>query len=221
MKSETDPRLHQVPVLIASNTDRRRRRLPKPSRRARSIACRRCCCDWIGQPTADRYMNYRERRNAASAEDADAAARRSRDPEPAVLEQAAVGFSAAARQRITPRRTCWRRAVPAPRGPASACGPVASTVIEVPMAAPSIIRPMIEVAGTDMPSRLTVMSASKPSAHLTNLAEARACRPRWLMIASSRAATVADTRQSPRIWLATLMYLRPASCAAVAALSSA
>ena len=42
------------------------------------------------------------------------------------------------------------------------------------MAAPSIISPMIEVAGTVMPSRLTVMSASKPSAHLTNLAEARA-----------------------------------------------
>jgi hypothetical protein len=47
-------------------------------------------------------------------------------------------------------------------------------MMEVPIAAPSIIRPMIEVAGTDMPSRVTVISASKASAHFTNLAEARA-----------------------------------------------
>ena len=64
----------------------------------------------------------------------------------------------------------------------AACGPNASTEISVPGAAASIIRPMIEVPPTVSPQRVTRTSASKRSTVCTNLAEARACRPFWLMI---------------------------------------
>ena len=57
MKSETDPRLRQVPLLIASN-------VKDASRFAEDMAGRPLYCipsmllGWIGQPVADRYMNY-------------------------------------------------------------------------------------------------------------------------------------------------------------------
>jgi len=57
MKSEQDPRLHQVPVLIASNTD-------DPQQLAGAIHGRPLYClpplvlDWIGAPVDERYMNY-------------------------------------------------------------------------------------------------------------------------------------------------------------------
>ena len=57
MKSEQDPRLHQVPVLIASNT-------VNASVAGKAIENRPLYCmtplllNWIGQPTADRYINY-------------------------------------------------------------------------------------------------------------------------------------------------------------------
>lgn len=57
MKTEQDPRLHQVPVLIASNTD-------NPQAMADAIHGRPLYCmtptllDWIGQPVDERYMNY-------------------------------------------------------------------------------------------------------------------------------------------------------------------
>lgn len=57
MKSEQDPRLHQVPVLIASNTD-------KPQELAAAIHGRPLYClsplvlDWIGQPVDEAYINY-------------------------------------------------------------------------------------------------------------------------------------------------------------------
>ena len=55
-----------------------------------------------------------------------------------------------------------------------------------PFAAPSIIRPMIDVPQTRLPSFSTSMTASSWLARLTNLAEARACRPRWFSMRSSR-----------------------------------
>ncbi len=57
MKTEQDPRLHQVPVLIASNTD-------NPQLLAEAIQGRPLYClsplilDWIGQPADERFMNY-------------------------------------------------------------------------------------------------------------------------------------------------------------------
>ena len=57
MKSEQDPRLHQVPVLIASNTD-------DPRQLAEAIHGRPLYClsplvlDWIGAPVDERYLNY-------------------------------------------------------------------------------------------------------------------------------------------------------------------
>ncbi len=54
--------------------------------------------------------------------------------------------------------------------------------------AASIIRPMIERASTLWPSRATLTSASNSAASLTNLAEARACSPRSLMISTVRRA---------------------------------
>jgi len=57
MVSEQDPRLHQIPVLIASNTD-------KPQEFADAIRGRPLYClsplvlDWIGQPVEERYLNY-------------------------------------------------------------------------------------------------------------------------------------------------------------------
>jgi hypothetical protein len=57
MKSESDPRLHQIPVLIASNTD-------SPQALADAIRGRPLYClsplvlDWIGRPVAESYMSY-------------------------------------------------------------------------------------------------------------------------------------------------------------------
>ena len=56
----------------------------------------------------------------------------------------------------------------------------------VPGPADSIISPMIEVPPTVSLPRVTQTSALKRSTIWTNFAEARACRPRLLMIGSSR-----------------------------------
>jgi hypothetical protein len=56
MKSESDPRLHQIPVLIASNTD-------SPQALADAVRGRPLYClsplvlDWIGRPVAESYMS--------------------------------------------------------------------------------------------------------------------------------------------------------------------
>lgn len=66
IKSETDPRLHQVPVLVASNTR-------DPSAFGNLIDKRPLYCmtplllQWIGQPMADRYMNYASEKCSQSA----------------------------------------------------------------------------------------------------------------------------------------------------------
>src|SRR5580658_10755940 len=60
--------------------------------------------------------------------------------------------------------------------------------IWLPGPAASIISPMIERASTVAPSLETVTSASKVAASLTNLAEARACRPRSLVISTGASA---------------------------------
>ncbi len=52
--------------------------------------------------------------------------------------------------------------------------PLALTEMDVPGAAASIIRPMIEVPPTVSPARVTVTSASNFSTVWTNFAEARA-----------------------------------------------
>ena len=52
------------------------------------------------------------------------------------------------------------------RSPRSASGPLAVTRMQQPGLAASIIRPMIEVPPTVMPSFSTVMSASKPAGDL-------------------------------------------------------
>src|SRR5262249_48994027 len=61
-------------------------------------------------------------------------------------------------------------------------GPSASSTSTVPGPAAKAIRLMIEVPPTACLSFRTRTVASKPSAHLTNLAEARACRPLRLRI---------------------------------------
>src|SRR4029077_6838324 len=65
---------------------------------------------------------------------------------------------------------------------ACASGPFAETTTEVPGPAASIIRPMIEVPPTVSLPRVTQTSALNFSTICTNFAEARACRPRLLMI---------------------------------------
>jgi hypothetical protein len=57
---------------------------------------------------------------------------------------------------------------------ASASGPIAETMIDVPGPAESIISPMIEVPPTVSPPRVTQTSALKRSTICTNFAEARA-----------------------------------------------
>ena len=52
----------------------------------------------------------------------------------------------------------------------------------VPVPAASIIRPMIDVPPTVSLPRVTQTSASNFSTSWTNFADARACRPRLLMI---------------------------------------
>ena len=62
-----NPRLHQVPVLIASNTD-------DPQQLAEAIEGRPLYClsplilDWVGQPADERFMNYLDA-SCRSAED--------------------------------------------------------------------------------------------------------------------------------------------------------
>src|SRR5690606_35850852 len=70
---------------------------------------------------------------------------------------------------------------------ASASGPLAVTRMEQPGLAASIMRPMIDVPPTLMPSFSTEMVARNESASCTNLADALACSPRWLTIGRSRA----------------------------------
>src|ERR1700692_1099466 len=79
---------------------------------------------------------------------------------------------------------------------ASASAPSASISMQQPGRAASIIRPMIERASTVWPSLETRTSASKPEAVFTNLAEARACRPRLLMISTVRDAPPFTSRRS-------------------------
>src|SRR5277367_4807460 len=67
-----------------------------------------------------------------------------------------------------------------------------------PGPAASIISPMIERASTVWPSRVTVTSASKLPASLTNLAEARACSPRSLTISTVRVAFIGPTSLDDR-----------------------
>src|SRR5580698_6773612 len=71
-----------------------------------------------------------------------------------------------------------------------ASAPSARMVIWLPGPAASIISPMIERASTVAPSLATVTSASKVAASLTNLAEARACRPRSLVISTEVSAVI-------------------------------
>src|SRR6185503_18317257 len=67
-----------------------------------------------------------------------------------------------------------------------ASGPVAVTVIEVPIPAASIIRPMIESPPTLSALRETLTVASNFSTSCTNFADARACRPFSLTIFITR-----------------------------------
>src|ERR1700694_1640910 len=67
---------------------------------------------------------------------------------------------------------------------ACASGPIAETVMDVPGPADSIISPMIEVPPTVSLPFVTQTSALKRSTICTNLADARACRPRLLMMGS-------------------------------------
>src|ERR1700726_4649018 len=86
---------------------------------------------------------------------------------------------------------------------ASASGPVAETTIEVPGPADSIISPMMEVPPTVSLPFVTHPSALKRSTIWTNFAEARACRPRLLMMGISRTTAapaedgVSDAASSP------------------------
>src|SRR6478736_3289325 len=69
---------------------------------------------------------------------------------------------------------------------ACASGPTAETMMDVPGPADSIINPMMEVPPTVSAPRVTQTSASKRSTIWTNFAEARACKPRLLIMGSSR-----------------------------------
>src|SRR5215470_17611949 len=63
-----------------------------------------------------------------------------------------------------------------------------------PWLAASIIRPMIDVPPTVCPSRVPRTRASNSSAHLTNLAEARAWRPlRLRMVTSAHGLSLRST----------------------------
>ena len=68
----------------------------------------------------------------------------------------------------------------------SASGPETATDIVVPLAAASIIKPMIEEPETSLSPLVTRIFASNFSAHLTNLAAARACSPRAFPMTKSR-----------------------------------
>src|SRR5690242_811321 len=78
---------------------------------------------------------------------------------------------------------------------ASAPSPSALIVIVSPIAAPSIISPMIEVPVTAWPSLATATSTGCDEARVTNLALALACNPRLLVMSTDRSARI---RQPPR-----------------------
>src|SRR5262245_54323435 len=66
--------------------------------------------------------------------------------------------------------------------------------ITAPRPAANIMSPMIDVPPTVWPSRTTRTVASKPSAHFTNLAEARACSPlRLRMVTSAQGLLLFNT----------------------------
>src|SRR5689334_840972 len=70
---------------------------------------------------------------------------------------------------------------------------VSITTIE-PLAAASIMTPMMLLALTRLPLRLIQTLALKPPATWVSLAEARACSPSLLMISTSRCSIVNDER---------------------------
>src|SRR5512134_3889991 len=74
---------------------------------------------------------------------------------------------------------------------ASASSPCASTRTEAPLPAASIITPMMLLALTRRPLRVSQTSLLKPLATWVSLAEARACRPSLLTMVSSALATAA------------------------------
>ena len=214
-ESETDPRLHQVPVLIASNSGgcvgfRQAHRQP-PALLHGAAAAR------LDRPARGGPLHELCGREMPPVRDADAEAGGGRDPEPAVL--AAHRCEAG---RITPRRTCWPPAVPARRAPASASRPL------------RLDRDRGAHRGTQHHQAHDRGRGNRHAvaAHRDVGVEAFRAFDEFCRGAGMKAALVDDRqlpcrsrcrprhRQSPRIWLATLMYLRPASCAAVAALSS-
>src|SRR5258706_13183734 len=75
---------------------------------------------------------------------------------------------------------------------ASASSPSACTVIEAPLPAASIITPMMLLALTRRPLRISQTSHWKPLATCVSLAEARACSPSLLTISTSALATTAS-----------------------------
>ena len=101
----------------------------------------------------------------------------------------------------------------------SACGPAAVTRMQQPGLAASIIRPMIDVPPTVMPSFATVTLGIEAVDDLDELG--RGARMQAALVDDqqiSRDQTIAPMRAGAahlplRSWLATLMYLRPASAA--------
>src|SRR5258706_15531870 len=71
-------------------------------------------------------------------------------------------------------------------------GPSASIITIEPLAAASIITPMMLLALTRRPLRLNQTLALKPPATCVSLAEARACSPSLLMISTSCCSIVND-----------------------------
>src|SRR3990172_9441455 len=69
---------------------------------------------------------------------------------------------------------------------ASSSGPSVSMLTAVPLAAASIITPMMLLALTRLPLRVSQMPLLYRPASWVNLAAARACRPSLLMISISR-----------------------------------
>lgn len=68
----------------------------------------------------------------------------------------------------------------------SASLPVADMLTVSPLAAPNIIRPMIDVPTTHVSSLQTSIREAKPPDSFANLADALACNPRRLQIVTSR-----------------------------------
>src|SRR5262245_25021963 len=81
-----------------------------------------------------------------------------------------------------------------------ASGPVAETITLEPGPADSIINPMIELPPTVSLLRVTVMSALKRSTICTNFADARACRPRLLVMGISLTIASPEDDAFPAAW---------------------